>query len=320
MLRKSLTLGLVQGLLLTSAVSLAATAENPAPSSGLSAAQIVEKNVAARGGLQAWRAVHTLSLEGKMGVGGNQRATLAVPGPPVTGHPGQKPGHGTAPALPQQVAAQRPVDEVQLPFQMELARSHKMRFELQFNGQSAVQIYDGTQGWKVRPYLNRGDVETFTADELKTASTQSELDGYLIDYAAKGTKIERDGMEKVEGRDTYKLKLTFQSGQALHVWVDAKTFLETKIEGRPRRLDGAWHPVEVYYRDYRAVNGLQIPFVLETAVAPVGRTAMGFKDVPVPVERITIERVAVNPHFDALAFTRPQLLAAASSPAAHTVK
>jgi hypothetical protein len=311
---KTLALGLVQGLFLTSVVSLAFAAENP----GLSAAQIVEKNVAARGGLQAWRAVQTLSLEGKMGVGGNQRATLAVPGPPVK--PGQKPGHGTAPALPEQVASHRPVEEVQLPFQMELARSHKMRFTLQFNGQTAVQVFDGTQGWKVRPFLNRGDVESFTADELKIASTQSELDGYLIDYATKGTRIERDGMEQVEGRDTYKLKLTLRNGQAFHVWIDAKTFLEAKIEGQPRRLDGAWHPVDVYYRDYRAVNGLQIPFVLETNVLPVGRTALGFKDVPVPVERISIERVAVNPHFDPSAFSRPQLLAAATTAAARPMK
>src|SRR5207253_4860591 len=44
----------------------------------LSAAQIVEKTVAARGGLQAWRAVETMTLAGKMGAGGNQRAALSV--------------------------------------------------------------------------------------------------------------------------------------------------------------------------------------------------------------------------------------------------
>src|SRR5256885_11503101 len=31
-----------------------------------------------------------------------------------------------------------------------------------------------------------------------------------------------------------------------------------RSEGRPRRLDGVYHPVEVYYRDYRPVSGLQI--------------------------------------------------------------
>jgi len=36
--------------------------------------------------------------------------------------------------------------------------------------------------------------------------------GFLVDYAAKGTQIELAGMEKVENRDTYKLKLTMKSG------------------------------------------------------------------------------------------------------------
>ncbi len=76
-----------------------------------------------------------------------------------------------------------------------------------------------------------------------------------MDYAAKGTKAELEGTEKVEGNDTYRLKLTFKNGQTQHVWVDAKTFLETKIEGTPRRLDGKYHPVEIYYRDYRTVSG-----------------------------------------------------------------
>lgn len=310
-LRKTLAIGIG----LTCAASLAAAAESAGTSAGLSAAQIVEKNVAARGGLQAWRAVQAMSLEGKLGVGGNQRATLAVPAPP------HKPGKGTEQPIAQQAASHRPVEEVQLPFRLELARSHKMRFELQFNGKTAVEVFDGTQGWKVRPFLNRDEVEPFTPDETKIAAMQSELDGYLIDYAAKGTRIERVGTEKVEDRDTYKLKLTLKDGQALHVWVDAKTFLETKIEGQPRRLDGVFHPVEVCFRDFRAVNGLQVPFVLETRVLAVARTAAGLRDVPVPVERITIEKAAVNAHPDPSLFTRPQLMAAAATgPAAPTGK
>jgi len=190
---------------------------------------------------------------------------------------------------------------------MELARPHKMRFELQFAGQTALQVYDGVNGWKLRPYLNRLEVETYTADEMKVAAIQSELDGPLVDYAAKGTRVESDGIEKVEGRDNYKLKLTLKSGEVTHVWVDAQTFLETKIEGQPRRLDGVYHPVEVYYRDYRNVNGLEIPFVLETRVVPVTKNAIGLRDTPVPPERTLIEKVVINPGFDAGLFSKPAI-------------
>jgi hypothetical protein len=263
----------------------------------LSAAEVVTKNVAARGGLGAWRAVQTMSLSGKTGAGGNQRATLHVP---TQGQATVATRKADEPQVPS-----RRVEEVYLPFLMELARPRKMRFELEVAGKTALQVYDGANGWKLRPYLNRLEVEPYTADEMKAASRESELDGPLVDYAAKGTRIESAGTEKVEGRDTYKLKLTLKSGDVIQVWVDAQTFLETKIEGQPRRLDGVDHPVEVYYRDYRNVNGLQIPFVLETRVLPVTKTAMGVRDTPVSPEKTLIEKVVINPKFDAGLFSKP---------------
>jgi hypothetical protein len=275
---------------LTFAVSFAAVADAAPAQVGLSAAQIVDKNVAARGGLQAWRAVQALSLQGKLGAGGNQRATLAAP------VPNQK--------SVETIVPRRPVEEAQLPFRMELKRGRKERFELQFNGKTAVQVYDGTNGWKLRPFLNRMEVEPYTAQELKNASMQADLDGPLVDYVAKGSRVELVGLEKEEGRDTYKLKLTLKSGQSLHVWVDAETFLEAKVEGHPRRLDGTEHPVEIYYRDYRTVDGLRIPFVLETKVLPVAKTTLGFKDTPVPTEKIIIDNVAVNPKLDESRFAK----------------
>jgi hypothetical protein len=292
MLRKLLVVFVVC-LTLALAISFAAAGDIPASGANLSAAAIVDKNVAARGGLQAWRAVQTLSMAGKLGVGGNQRATLPVP---ITG---RRPSQQTLPS--------RPAQEPQLPFVMELKRPRKMRLELQFNGQMALQVFDGANGWKLRPFLNRRVVEPYTTDEMKAASLQADLDGPLVDYAAKGTQVELTGMEKVEDRDTYKLKLTMKNGQAIHVWIDARTFLEAKIEGQPRRLDGVDHPVEIYYRDYRPANGLQIPYVLETRVLPVAQTTLGLRDTPVPPEKMILDKVEVNPKLEESRFSKPEI-------------
>jgi hypothetical protein len=276
----------------SASISVAAV---PNPQQGkLSAAAIVSRNVAARGGLQAWRAVKAISIHGSVGAGGNQRATLAAP-VPMPGKP--------AAALP---TDPRPKEEVQLPFVMEMQRPHKVRWELQFKGQTAVQVYDGANGWKLRPYLNRSDVEPYSSEEMKEASMQAELDGPLVDYQAKGTTIELESAEKVEDNDTYKLKLTMKDGNVRHVWIDAHTFLETKIEGQPRRLDGADHSVEVYYRDYRSVNGLQVPFVLETRVLPLD-TKSRVRERPIPTEKIIIDKVEVNPKLGASVFAKPEI-------------
>jgi len=63
------------------AISLAVAGEVSPSRANLTAAEVVDKNVAARGGLQAWRAVQTMSLTGKLTVGGNQRTALPVPMP-----------------------------------------------------------------------------------------------------------------------------------------------------------------------------------------------------------------------------------------------
>ena len=184
---------------------------------------------------------------------------------------------------------------VQLPYVIELQRPRKMRLELVFKGETAVQVYDGVNGWKLRPYLGRKDAEPYTADELKAAAQEQELDGPLINYSAKGTKVDLAGTEQIEGRDAYKLKLTLKGGQVRHVWVDARTFLDVKIDGVPRRLDGKPHAVAIYLRDYRPVEGLMIPHVLET-------TVQGVKDS----EKMTIERVALNPKLGKARFAKPQ--------------
>jgi len=233
--------------------SKAAGAEAPPK---LSAEQVAERNVKARGGLEAWRAVTTLKMAGDMDAGGK--------------------------------------GETKLPFVLALKRPHKSRLELTVAGKSAVQTYDGTQGWKYRPYLNREDIVPFTPEEAKAAAATAELDGPLIDYAAKGTAIALVGTEKVEGRQTYKLRLTPRGGDSRLLWVDASTFLETKITGQPRKLDGRPHDVEVFYRDFRAVNGLKIPHVLETVVTGVKGS-----------HKIAVRSVAVNPPLEDALFAKP---------------
>ncbi len=270
---------LLAGGCLILAVSAAVGTDTAPAEAKLSASEIVQRNVSARGGLQAWRAVQTIVLKGKLQAGGNNRPTIPVP------------GVRTGPEMP----APRPSEQVQLPFVMRLKRPRKMRFELQFQGQTAIQVFDGTNGWKLRPFLNRHEVEPYTQEEIKATSLQSELDGPLIDYAAKGTKIELEGMDEVDNNDAYKLKLTLKNGQEQHVWVDAKTFLDVKIEGIPRRLDGKYHTVAVYMSDYKLVDGLNIPYQLETRVEGVSQ-----------VEDIRIDSVEVNPKLDDSLFAKLQ--------------
>jgi outer membrane lipoprotein-sorting protein len=224
----------------------------------MTADEIIEKNIAARGGLKAWRDIQTITMTGRMDAGSTKN--------------------------------------VQLPFVLKLKRPQMSRFELEFAGKTALQVYNGTNGWKVRPYLGRLEVEPFTQQELEIASEQEQFDGFLIDRAAKGIKAEFEGVEPVEGHNAYKLKLTMKNGQVRHLWVDAKTFLEVKVEVVPRTLDGKLHNVNVYYRNYAPVGGLMFPRVLETMVENVK-----------PSRKINIDKIELNAKLEGSVFAKPDI-------------
>jgi hypothetical protein len=254
----------------------------------LTAKQIVEKHVSARGGLKAWKSVETLSLSGKMeaGTGDSMARSMSV------ARPVSRKGRREIAAGARNETTEK---QVQLPFTLAKQRPNKSRLEIQFAGKTAVQVYDGSNGWKVRPYLNRNAVEPFTPEEAKAQAESDDLDDPLIDHAAKGTKVELAATEKVEGRDAYKLKLTTRTGAVRHVWIDAATFLDVKVQGAPRRMDGKLRDVFVYQRDFRAVQGVKIPFVLETVVDGYPQT-----------HKILVDKVAVNPKLGEAMFAKPK--------------
>src|SRR2546428_6442512 len=91
--RKSLLLSIALSLGFSYPL-LAAERKTTAPR--LSAAQIVKKHVSARGGLQAWRAVQTLSLSGKMDAGPRDSVARRAPVARGPGAAAQKPRRGNA--------------------------------------------------------------------------------------------------------------------------------------------------------------------------------------------------------------------------------
>jgi outer membrane lipoprotein-sorting protein len=179
---------------------------------------------------------------------------------------------------------------------MKMKRPHMSRLELTFEDKTAVQVFDGSQGWKVRPFLGRDEVEPFKPEEAKAASEWQDLDGPLVNYARKGTKVKLQGTESVEGHRAYNLLLTMKNGQEQHVWIDAANFLELKTDGEPRIMDGKPRNVSIFYRDYKKENGLNVPHVFETFVE-------GSKQS----HKMTIEHVAINQPMQAALFEKPQL-------------
>ena len=246
-------------LLLAACFALPALAGDPDSQPGLTAAQVVEKNVAARGGLDAWRKIQTMAWAGHI-------------------ESGNAPGAA-------------------LPFLLEMKRPNKTRFEIHVENQKSVRMYDGTHGWKLRP-TREGypDFQPFTAAELSYARDGQGIDGPLMDYQAKGVSVALDGVDEVDGNKAYRLSVRLPSGASHHVWIDAKSFLDIKSDREARNAFGMSGTVLVYYRDYRTIDGLQIPFLIESG-GDAGKTT----------DRMVIDKIALNPPLEDWMFAKPRM-------------
>lgn len=231
------------------------------PAISISAAQLVERNANAKGGVDAWQKIKTMAWTG-YALGGSE--------------PKRK-----------------------LSFMLEQQRPASTRFEIVSDGQKSVRVFRGDDGWKMRiAYGGKPELQAYSPDELKFARGSQVIVGPLMDFAAKGSNFKLAGQDAVDGRKAYVLEVNTPEGDVHRVWVDAETYLESRLDRGFRNAAGKSVFSTVLYRDYRPFEGLQIPVVVETATT----SDKSFN-------RLVIERVALNPPLDANTFAKPDMAA-----------
>jgi hypothetical protein len=252
----------VVGFVLAACIAMAAMpamARDPSHAPDITAAQIIEKNAAARGGVDAWSKIQTMAWA----------------------------GHVDTPEIPGR----------NVPFILEQKRPASTRFQINIENQKSVRIYDGANGWKLRPRSGgMPEVQPYTADELNFAHDAQVISGPLMDDVAKDASVELSGVDAIEGRAAYVLTVRLKTGATHRLWVDAETFLEVKYSRDFRTASDQPATATVSYRDYHAFDGLKIPLTIEGSPAK-DKTAI----------KIIIERVALNPPLDERAFAKPDV-------------
>jgi len=184
---------------------------------------LVAKNIEAKGGIDALRAVQALQLKGKMLVNQGQ---------------------------------------IEFAFTQTKKRPGQVRSELSLQGMTMVQAYDGKEGWKISPFSGRKDPEKMSTDDAKSLVEDAEIDGMLVDWRAKGNTVEYLGPEDVDGTLAHKLKVVRPNGDVSYVYLDPDYFLEIRILTQ-RIEQGAQVEVETDLGDYEKVAGVFFPFAIE---------------------------------------------------------
>jgi hypothetical protein len=226
----------------------------PASAPAQTVDEIVAKHLAARGGREALAAVKTLRMAGRATAGPGREAIV----------------------------------------RREIARPGKIRTEFVFQGTTGVYAWDGSKGWRVSPLDGSLDAEPLPDDEAAASAEQADIEGPLVDWKAKGHKVELVGTASLPGGPAHELKVTLESGAVRRVFVDAATGFIVRMEST-RRVRGHDVALETEFGDYRKTDGVAFPHSIEGSAR--GRPNR---------LRIVVDSVEVNPRLDESRFKMPR--------------
>ena len=174
-------------------------------------------------------------------------------------------------------------------------RPNKLRRNISIAGKTITYAYDGTAAWQSDSSAKGPrPAPPDLALELKE---EADIDGSLVNYKEKGSSIELVGKEKSGAIDVYNLKISLKEGQIRNVYLDAHRFLEVKetgfFEQAGKRVDFV-----TVYKDYRPVQGVLFPFVVEqkTGDEEIQRTYLKKIELNVPIADSLFTMAAVPAH------------------------
>jgi outer membrane lipoprotein-sorting protein len=219
----------------------------------LTADEIAQKNAEARGGVAKLKALRTVKMTGKALVGNGMEAEAV----------------------------------------MQMKRPNMVRMDMTIQGQQVTQAANATSAWMINPFMGGTDPQAMPEEMASDLRGGADFEGPLVDYQAKGNKIELVGKQDVDGKPTYVLKLTRKNGKVDTFYIDASTFLDVKRVSQ-RNVMGQDMELDMTVGNYKNVDGVEFPFSIQ-------QTANGN-----PSFSLTIDKIETNIPIDDSIFEMPK--------------
>jgi outer membrane lipoprotein-sorting protein len=163
-------------------------------------------------------------------------------------------------------------------------------------------VYDGHSLWS----HNFSNMKAEKSDAEATENFQQDLGEFpdpFLNYKERGLKVELLGKEKVDGTETFKIKLTKKpikvdgtpTDNIVFYYFDAENFVPLMSESEVKSGPGKGMIIQNKMSDYQEVNGLMFPFSM----------AQGAKGQPGGFQ-IAVSKIEINAPVDDKEFAFPE--------------
>lgn len=139
---------------------------------------------------------------------------------------------------------------------------NKMRQEVKAGGMDQTIIFDGEKG--VMKAANQS-IEV-TGKELEQLKTEASME-LLLNPENFGIKVSYEGVDKIDGKDADKIKMTLPSGIRWFAYFDSESGLKIKEQKELQTQMGLIEQV-IMFGDYTEVDGIKYPFKLTQSFGP----------------------------------------------------
>ena len=141
-------------------------------------------------------------------------------------------------------------------YSLRVKQPNRYYSEIRSEGKTLIESYNGKSAWH---QTESGETSTLLGPEaLETEAAGQYYNARLQNLAKKKIGIGFKGHAQVRGRDALQVELTYPTGVQWEVFFDPQSHLILEEKGS---LAGI--PNEIYYEDYRSVNGIKLPYKVE---------------------------------------------------------
>jgi len=199
----------------------------PSIASSQTAEEIIERNIAARGGTEKFRAIRSMKV--------------------TTVEEANWGGRGSS--------------------VLRILRADRMRFDYTWQANPKAPIittttaFDGKAGWWADQHKGLQTPHTVTGDTLEELreQAQKQFAESLSELQANGNKVEFVGKDAAQGKSCYKIRFTAHTGHVRYAYYDAESFLIVQTEQEVFMKNKKEELLTTTISDYRSVNGILFP-------------------------------------------------------------